>query len=187
MDVRTMTTSWHARLSRLINDGQRKNWVNGHTGTLEFPANNAAPLVQSQRKVSVRSDPLGIVRVHGCLRCGADGKGFMQVVASTSFVRVPLDRDKATFIRELKNTMIRCLRLSHPRHLCRKALDVLFFLLEVLCRNEHGKVRVLDAQFLDLMVNVFYDRVYTCVRCLLTTYVMTWHSICLLCISCQIL
>lgn len=73
---------------------REKKSANRHTGILEFPANNAAPLVQSQRKVSMRSDPLGIVRVHGCFGRGADGKGLMQVVASTSFVRVPLDRDK---------------------------------------------------------------------------------------------
>lgn len=44
------------------------------------------------------------------------------------------------------------LRLGDPSDLSGKALDVVLLLLQVLGGNEHGEVRVLHSEFLDLEV-----------------------------------
>ena len=86
---------------------------------------NVVPLVQFDGQISVRLDPLGIGRVHDCLRGGPDGDGLGQLSFSGS---------------------------GDPGHFRREICDVVFFLLQGGLGHEDGEVAVLHAQLLDLTV-----------------------------------
>jgi len=49
------------------------------SGVFELPAHHIAPLVELERKIAVRSDPLLKGRVHDCLTRGPDRHGLRQV------------------------------------------------------------------------------------------------------------
>ena len=66
----------------------------------EFPADDVAPLIQSQGEISVTSDPLGVRRIHDCFRSWSNS-----------------DR-----LSELRLTC-----LGHPSDFRRKALDMVLF------------------------------------------------------------
>ncbi|KAJ8073830.1 hypothetical protein PM082_012108 [Marasmius tenuissimus] len=48
-------------------------------GVLEFPTDDAVPLVEFQREITMTLDPFGVVGVHGRFRSRTDGDGFLEV------------------------------------------------------------------------------------------------------------
>mmetsp|Transcript_4352 Transcript_4352/g.12346 ORF Transcript_4352/g.12346 Transcript_4352/m.12346 type:complete len:360 (-) Transcript_4352:220-1299(-) len=103
----------------------------------ELPSNHVRPLIQSQRKVAVRADPVGIVRVHDRLGRRTNRNRPIQL-------RLPV--------------------LRHPRHLRRESLHMILLRHQRILRDEQGKVRILHAHRLDLPVKPLLDLVPDRVR-----------------------
>jgi hypothetical protein len=97
---------------------------------LELPPHHVVPLVELQRKVSMRLDLAGKVRVHGRLAGRANGNG-------------PLE--------------IRFPALGHPRDLGGEALNVILLSLQVVGADEDGEVGVADFERLDLGIEPRLD------------------------------
>ena len=103
---------------------------NERHGVLEFPAHHVIPLVQLQRKVSVRLDLSREVGVHGGLTRRANGDGFLEVGLSS---------------------------LGDPCYLSGESLDMLFFALQIVGADEDGEVCIADFECLDLGVEPRFD------------------------------
>lgn len=84
-------------------------------GMLELPTDNVSPLVETQRKVSVRFDPLAIAGVHDGLRCRSDGDGLWKIGLA---------------------------RLCDPSDLWGESLDVILLLGEGGIGYKHGEVAI---------------------------------------------
>lgn len=103
---------------------------NERHGVLEFPAHHVVPLVQLQRKVSVRLDLSRKVGVHGGLTRRANGDGFLEVGLSS---------------------------LGDPRYFSGKTFHMLLLALQIVGANEDGEVGIADFQCFDLCVEPRLD------------------------------
>mmetsp|Transcript_29181 Transcript_29181/g.61977 ORF Transcript_29181/g.61977 Transcript_29181/m.61977 type:complete len:300 (+) Transcript_29181:1047-1946(+) len=101
------------------------------SGILELPPHDVTPLIQLQRQIPMTSNPISKCRIHDRLGSGPDGNGSSQLPVTG---------------------------MSHPRHFGSESLDVILFLFQSIFRNEHGKIRVFHAQFLDLDVEPVLDQ-----------------------------
>ena len=89
---------------------------------LEFPTDDVTPLVQSQRQVSVRVNPIRVVRVHDRLGRRSNRDRDFEIGGSAS-------RD--------------------PRDLRREVFDVILLSLESALGDKHREIAVFDAELLD--------------------------------------
>jgi hypothetical protein len=49
-----------------------------------FPSHNAVPLVEAERKVAVGANPLRVIGIHDCFRCGTDCDRNFEVFVSAT-------------------------------------------------------------------------------------------------------
>ena len=99
--------------------------ANKWRGVLELPTHNVSPLVEQERQVTVRVNPLAERRIHNGLAGWADSNGLGKVALAT---------------------------LGDPGDFGREALEMLFLLHKGGLGHEHREVAVLDAEFLDACV-----------------------------------
>jgi hypothetical protein len=84
---------------------------------LKFPSDDIVPLVQLERKVSVRLDLAGKVRIHGGFTGGTDGNRLLEV---------------------------RFAALGDPCYLGSETFEMLLFTLEIVGADEDRKVGIAD-------------------------------------------
>ena len=104
--------------------------ANEGSGVLELPSHYVCPLVQREREVSVRMDPLGIAGVHNGLTGGPNGDGLLQVGLAG---------------------------LGDPGDFGGETLNVIFLLAEGCLGDEHGEVAVGDTVLLEAGVEEALD------------------------------
>lgn len=90
---------------------------------LEFPSDNITPLVELQRKVSMRLDPIREGWVHDCFRSWTDGDWLGEISVTT---------------------------LGDPGDFRSKSLNVVLFLFQSFFGYKKWEVAILNAQFQNL-------------------------------------
>lgn len=104
--------------------------ANKRSRVLEFPTNNICPLVQFQRQISMRLNPLSETRVHNSLTSRPDSNWLSQIALAT---------------------------LSDPGNFRWKAFNVVLFLIKGCFWHKHGEVAILNTHFLNARVKETCD------------------------------
>lgn len=86
--------------------------------------------------------------VHGSFGGRANGNGFLKVRLSSGRLLTRVER-----VEGMRNV-----RSRNPCDFGRETLDVILFALKNALRDKHGEVGVLDAEFLNLLVEPVYKQ-----------------------------